>query len=398
MLTDLLLQSKQIIDQVELKFNRYLMNDINWENRLIAIKGARGSGKTTLILQYIAKNLKTDHTVLYISMEDLYFYKNTLLSLTDEFVLNGGKYLFLDEVHKYPDWSRELKLIYDKHKNLKVVFTSSSILEIHKATFDLSRRAVEYYLKELSLREYIALKSDIVLPAYNLNELLENHTVISKEIAKAIKPVFEFNQYAVSGAYPYFTEGNQEYNQKLKNTLNLVLENDLPAVYNIDFNMIYKIKKLLYAIATSVPFKPNISKLSVKIGVSRPTLLAFLDYLEKAEIIYQLNLSQTGVSTLSKPEKIYMHNTNLLHVLSDNNFNIGNIRETFFLNQLSTANKINYSKATDFIVNDKFSFEIGGKNKQQKQIRNISNAYVVKDNIEMGMDNIIPLWLFGFLY
>ena len=398
MLTDLLLQSKQIIDQVELKFSRYLMNDINWENRLIAIKGARGSGKTTLILQYIAKNLKTDHTVLYISMEDLYFYKNTLLSLTDEFVLNGGKYLFLDEVHKYPDWSRELKLIYDKHKNLKVVFTSSSILEIHKATFDLSRRAVEYYLKELSLREYIALKSDIVLPAYNLNELLENHTVISKEIAKAIKPVFEFNQYSVSGAYPYFTEGNQEYNQKLKNTLNLVLENDLPAVYNIDFNMIYKIKKLLYAISTSVPFKPNISKLSEKIGVSRPTLLALLDYLEKAEIIYQLNLSQTGVSTLSKPEKIYMHNTNLLHVLSDNNFNIGNIRETFFLNQLSTDNKINYSKATDFIVNDKFSFEIGGKNKQQKQIRNISNAYVVKDNIEMGMDNIIPLWLFGFLY
>ena len=398
MLTDLLLQSKQIIEQVELKFSRYLMNDINWKNRLIAIKGARGSGKTTLILQYIAKNLKADHTVLYISMEDLYFYKNTLLSLADEFVLNGGKYLFIDEVHKYPDWSRELKLIYDKHKNLKVVFTSSSILEIHKAAYDLSRRAVEYYLKELSLREYIALKSDIVLPYYEFNDLLQNHTLISKEIAKAIKPVYEFNRYVVNGVYPYFTEGKEEYNQKLKNTLNLVLESDLPAVYNIDFNMIYKIKKLLYAIATSVPFKPNISKLSEKIGVSRPTLLALLDYLENAEIIYQLHLNQTGVSTLSKPEKIYMHNTNLLHVLSENNFNVGNIRETFFLNQLSTFNKVNYSKETDFIVNDKFSFEIGGKNKQQKQIRNISNAYVVKDNIEMGMDNIIPLWLFGFLY
>ncbi len=398
MLTNLLLQSKQMVDQVELRFSRYLMDKINWDNRLIAIKGARGSGKTTLILQYIAKNLKTDHTVLYISMEDLFFYKNTLLSLADEFVLNGGKYLFLDEVHKYPGWSREIKLIYDKYKDLKVVFTSSSILEIHNAGYDLSRRAVEYYLKELSLREYIALKSDILLPAYDLAELLQNHTVISGEITKEIKPVFEFNQYITSGAYPYFTEGVHEYAQKAMNTLNLVLENDLPAVYNIDFNMIHKIKKLLYTISTSVPFKPNISKLSEKINVSRPTLLMLLNYLEKAEIIYQLTVNQIGVSSLSKPEKIFMHNTNLLHLLSENNFNTGNIRETFFLNQLSTFNKVNYSKATDFIVNDKFSFEIGGKNKRQKQIKNIKHAYVVKDNIESGMDNIIPLWLFGFLY
>ena len=398
MLTDLLLQSKQIIEQVSLKFERYLLQDINWNNRLIAIKGARGSGKTTLILQYIAKNIEIDNTVLYISMEELYFYKNTLISLVNEFVLNGGKYLFLDDVHKYPDWARELKLIYDKYKSLKIVFTSSSILEIHKAKFDLSRRAVEYYLKELSLREYIELRSGIKFSTYNLDDLLTNHNRISKEINSRINPVFEFNKYITKGAYPFFIEGEKEYPNKLKNTINLVLENDLPTVYKIDFNMVHKIKKLLYSVSTSTPFKPNISKLSQKIGVARTTLLSFLDYLEKAEIIYQLNINKIGISTLTKPEKIYMHNTNLLNVISENNFNIGNVRETFFINQLSTKEKVSYSKETDFFVNNKYSFEIGGRNKTQKQIKNLKNAFVVKDNIENGINNIIPLWLFGFLY
>lgn len=398
MLTKLLLDSKQLIEQVDLKFSRYLLNKINWNNRLIAIKGARGSGKTTLILQYIAKNLKLDHSVLYISMEDLFFYDNNLLSLADEFVLNGGKHLFLDEVHKYPNWSREIKLIYDKHKNLVIVFSSSSILEIYKAKHDLSRRVVEYYVKELSLREYIELKSAITLPVYSFEEILKNHTTITREINKIIKPIFEFNQYIIHGAYPYFIEGLNEYPQKLKNTLNIVLENDLPSVHTIDFSKIHKLKKLLHALASSVPFKPNISKLSEKIGVSRPTLLIFLDYLEKAEIIHQLRYDNIGVTILNKPEKLYMHNTNLLYVIAQSNFNIGNVRETFFLNQVSLNQEINYSKETDFIVNNKVSFEIGGKSKTQKQIKNLDNAYIVKDNIENGINNIIPLWLFGFLY
>ncbi|NOX46654.1 MAG: ATP-binding protein [Chlorobi bacterium] len=398
MLTDLLLQSKQIVEETDLKFSRYLADKINWENRLIAIKGARGSGKTTLMLQYIAKNLTIDHTVLYISMEDLFFYNNTLVSLADDFILNGGKHLFLDEVHKYPDWAREIKLIYDKYKNLKIVFTSSSILEIHKAKYDLSRRAVEYYLKEMSLREYVTLKSDIVVPEYGLSDILKNHTTISKEITNSIRPVFEFNQYIRSGAYPYFIEGEKEYSQKLISTLNLILENDIPSVYNVDFNMVYKIKKLLYAVASSVPFKPNISKLSERVGVSRPTLLTFLDYLERAEIIYQLKRDQIGISSMAKPEKIYIHNTNLLYTLSQNSFSTGNIRETFFINQLSTSHKVNYSVETDFVVDDKYYFEIGGRSKQQKQIKGLDNAFVVKDNIEDGIANIIPLWLFGFLY
>ena len=395
---DLLLQSKQIIEQVSLKFERYLLAKINWKNRLIAIKGARGSGKTTLILQYIKKNLKIDHTVLYISLESLYFYKNKLVDLADDFVINGGKYLFLDEVHKYPDWAREIKLIYDKHSELKVVFTSSSILEIQKAKFDLSRRVVEYYLKELSLREYIAINSGVELSVYNFEDILISHVQISKEISEKIKPIYEFNNYISIGAYPYFYEGKNEYSKKLKNTINISIENDLTSVYNIDFSAVYKLKKLLYSVATSVPFKPNVSKLSEKIGVSRPTLLSFLDYLEKAEIIYQLHKDSMGVSSLAKPEKIYLHNTNLLKIIAIENFNVGTIRETFFLNQLSTCESVQYSHETDFKVNNVYSFEIGGKNKKQKQIKNISNAFIVKDNIESGINNIIPLWLFGFLY
>jgi predicted AAA+ superfamily ATPase len=397
-LQDLYLQSTQIVEQTETKFRRYLLNKINWHNRLIAIKGARGSGKTTLLLQHIKLDLTLDNTVLYISMEDLYFYDHTLLALADEFVLNGGIYLFLDEVHKYPNWAREIKLIYDKHKNLKVVFTSSSILEINKAKFDLSRRAVEYNLKELSLREYIELKNGTKFEFYPLTEILKNHTSITKEILNTIKPVYWFKKYITDGAYPFFTEGEEEYPQKLKNTINIILENDLPAVYTIDYSSVYKLKRLLFAIATSVPFKPNISKLSEKIGVSRPTLLILLQYLEKAELIYQLYVDNIGISSMTKPEKIYMHNSNLLHILSNENFNIGNVRETFFINQLSTTEKINYSADTDFLVNDLYSFEIGGKNKSQKQIRYTENAYVVKDNIDSGTGNIIPLWIFGFLY
>lgn len=398
MLTELLIQSKQIVEQADNKFKRYLFSKINWKNRLIAIKGARGSGKTTLMLQYILENLKLDHTVLYISMEDLYFYDNNLLGLADEFVRNGGKYLFLDEVHKYPDWSREVKLLYDKYKDLMIVYTSSSILELHKASFDLSRRAVVYYLNELSLREYILLSSGVELPVFSLDKILDKHVEIASSINKKIKPIFEFNNYLKHGAYPFFVEGVEEYSGKLLNSIKLVLEGDLPAVYSLEYHNIHKIKKILYAVSTSAPFKPNISKLSERVGVSRPTLLLFLDYLEKADLIYQLSLDKLGISSLAKADKIYMHNSNLLNVFSKNNSNVGSIRETFFLNQTSVSESVNVSKLTDFIVNDKYSFEIGGKNKKQNQIKNIDNSFIVKDNIEFGIGNTIPLWLFGFLY
>ena len=396
---NLLIESQQKVSDVPVFFKRYLYKQINWENKLIAIKGARGVGKTTMILQYMHENLPVDHTVLYVPLDHLYFYSNKLIDLTDRFVMNGGKYLFLDEIHKYPGWSRELKLIYDKYSSvLHTVFISSSILEIYKGESDLSRRVVSYNLNELSLREFVELESKVKLPAFTLDEILNEHINLTSQLMKKIKPLFEFGKYIRYGAYPYFIEGIEEYGGKLINTINLILENDLPAVHKIDFKLIGKIKKLLYAVSTSVPFKPNISKLSEKIEVTRPTLLLFLNYLEKALLIKQLQADNIGISSMSKPEKIYLHNTNLIFHIAKENANIGNIRETFFQNQVSANHLVNYSRTGDFFIDNKYTFEIGGKTKTQKQIRNVNNAFVIKDNIETGIKNIIPLWLFGFLY
>jgi len=394
----LIAESQLRINEVNINFIRYLYERINWGNRLIAIKGARGVGKTTMILQYAKNKLPSDQRVLYIPLDHTWFYNNTLVDLADEFVKTGGEYLFLDEIHKYTNWSRELKLIYDKHPLLKVVFTSSSILDIYKGESDLSRRVVSYTLNELSIREYIELDTGIKIPAISFEDLLKNHSEISLEIRKEIVPLSYYKTYTKQGAYPFFTEGKTEYGQKLLATVNQILENDLTAVHKLDFSMIMKIKKLLFAISTSAPFKPNITKLSERVNVTRPTLLRFLNLLEKALLTYQLRSRNIGVSILSKPEKLYLHNTNLIYLLSDENQNIGNVRETFFLNQMSVDHAINYSDKSDFFVDNKYTFEIGGKGKGQKQIAGISDSFIVKDNIEIGALNVIPLWLFGFLY
>lgn len=395
---NLLIESRLRINDVSVKFIRSLYYDINWNSRLIAIKGSRGTGKTTLMLQYIKNELPTDHSVLYIPLDHIYFYANKLIDLVDEFVLKGGDTIFLDEIHKYPGWSREIKLIYDKYPKLKTVITSSSILEIYKGESDLSRRLVSYNLNELSLREFVELNSSIKIPAFSLDEIIINHEEIALNILKKIKPVFEYGNYIKYGAYPFFIEGVDEYRGKLLNTVNMILENDLPAVHKIDFAHIIKLKRLLFTIATSSPFKPNISELSIKTTVTRPTLTLFLNYLEKALLIYQLRNKNTGVSSMSKPDKIYLHNTNFAFQLANKNANTGTIRETFFLNQVSNGYDINYGKTADFFVENKYYFEIDGKNKKQNQIRGLENAFIVSDNIELGFNNFIPLWLFGFLY
>lgn len=394
----LILTSIASIQSVKTGFSRFLINNINWQNRLIAIKGARGAGKTTLILQYIKQNFKNLEDVLYVSMDELFFQENDLVDLAAKFSLNGGKYLFLDEVHKYPNWSREMKLIYDHHPDLNIVFTSSSILEIYKSESDLSRRTVSYTLPEMSFREYLELSEGMKMSSCNLEDILTHHVELSAEIVNKIKPIPAFTKYNKYGAYPYFIEGREEFQQKLINIINLVIEVDILAVENIDFNQVTKIKKLLYAIATSVPFTPNISKLAEKIQISRPSLLKALSYLDKARLISMVNKPAKGIGALTKPEKIYLNNTNMINTIGTSNVNIGNIRETFFFNQVNVSNKVNLSDKSDFLVNDKFTFEIGGANKTKKQISGIPNSFIVKDDIEYGVNNIIPLWLFGFLY
>ena len=379
-------------------FRRYLIDAIDWSNRLIAIKGARGVGKTTLLLQYIKENLPLDETVLYASLDDLYFQTHRLVDLASDFVLQGGRYLFLDEVHKYPSWSTEIKNVYDNYQNLNIVFTGSSMLEIYRGDADLSRRAITYEMHGLSFREFLQLDQAVSLPIFPLEDILTRHTSLAQTLSSDIKPIALFRQYLQYGYYPYFIENKKSYLQKVANTVNLILETDIPSVQKMDYSSVNKLKKLLYIIATTVPFKPNIAKLSEKIGSSRTSTLQYLDYLKNAHIINLLRSDTEGISYLTKPEKIYLNNTNLMYAIASDRADVGTLRETFFYNQLNLGHALSFGKAGDFVINKRYTVEVGGKNKTTQQIKDIPNAYVAADYLEIGFKNKIPLWLFGFLY
>lgn len=388
---------QQKIATLSLDFQRYLVNDIDLNNQLIAIKGARGAGKTTLLLQIAKKYFDLEKT-LYVSLDHIYFFENKLYYLAKEFSDTGGRHLLLDEVHKYQNWSREIKLIYDNFPSLNVIFTSSSMLEIYKAESDLSRRAVSYNLKELSFREFIEFELGIKLSKYSFEYILQNHNQIATDLLQKIKPLALFSKYLKMGAYPYFKENENDYNQKLLNTINLIIEIDINAVEDLNYETLVKLKKLLISIASSAPFTPNITKLSEKVGVSRNTLIQAIKILDRAGLINELYKDTSGIGVLTKPEKIFLNNTNLMYVLAKKNIDIGNVRETFFLNQFKGIQTINLSEQSDFIIDKKYTFEIGGKNKTKKQISGIPNAFIAKDNIEIGFGNNIPVWLFGFMY
>ena len=394
----LLKKSQQKIAKISLEITRYLLNELHHKDRISIIKGARGVGKTTLLLQYAKKHASKDKKTLYVSLDDLFFQKNTLYDLATNFSIDNGHLLLLDEVHKYPNWSRELKLIYDDLPDLKLLVTSSSLLEIYRSESDLSRRANTYHLKELSFREYLIFETGFVFPKYNLKDLLENHIDISFEITSKIKPIYEFKKYSKYGMYPYYWDNPEKFEENLLATVHLSLEIDLPAVESLDYIYITKLKKLLFAISTSAPFTPNISKLSEKVGISRKAMIKAFQYLERARLIILLNSNNKGISILSKPDKIYINNPNLQYALGLNQANIGSIRESYFANQLEGLYKITLPKKGDFIVNDQYTFEIGGKNKSKYQIKDIVDSYIVRDDYENGFDNYIPLWLFGFLY
>jgi len=387
------------INSIDTSFKRYLWNKINWNNRLIAITGARGVGKTTLLLQYIKENLNEfPDEVIYANMDDLYFAKNTIVDFADEFVKKGGKYLFLDEIHKYKNWSQEIKNIYDYFPDLKIVVTGSSALDIYRGKADLSRRAILYRLQGLSFREFIELKYNQSCPILELNDLLNNASKLIPPILEKIKPLKLFGEYLQIGYYPFFKEGEADFQIRIKQTVNHLLDSDLPSVEKVDFNAVHYLRKLIAILAEIVPYKPNIVNLSRQVGVSRETLLRYLYLLEKADLLMLLQTSIHGISKMNKPEKIYLNNPNLVNSLADNQSNQGTLRETFFFNQLQVLHSINGSEKSDFLVDDKYTFEIGGKNKTQKQITGIENAYVAADNIEYAQQNKIPLWLFGFLY
>lgn len=399
------MDSLKLVQETLLKhlspFRRYLSLEIDWSDRLIAIKGARGTGKTTLLLQRIKLDLNEEHKnrVLYATLDDLFFLENTIVDLAKDFQLSGGKFLFLDEVHKYPRWSRELKLIYDQFPELKIVFTSSSMLDILSGESDLSRRAVSYTLQELSYREFLELETEMELPSFTFGEILQNHRDISDSLKKELEfPLKHFQDYLSFGAYPYYKDNKNTYSQKLLQTIMLIIENDMNAVENISFDETRKIKKLLVAIAQSSPFTPNISKLSERLGMNRKNLLNALRLLARADLIIELFKPNKGIGAFTKPEKLYLHNTNLIYALGGKNSDQGAIRETFFANQVGRSETLNLAEKGDFIVNNTYTFEIGGKNKSVNQILNVPRAFVARDDIEFGTPNIIPLWLFGFMY
>ncbi|RKO70834.1 AAA family ATPase [Sphingobacterium puteale] len=394
---ELLLEFQAKMLGVPLKIQRYLLQEIDLKNRLVAIKGARGSGKTTLLLQ-LARLYMPLQSTLYISLDHIYFFDNKLYSLAKEFVQFGGTHLLLDEVHKYPNWSREIKLIYDNFPDLNVIFTSSSMLEIYKSESDLSRRAITYYLKELSFREFLMFETGKMFSAYSLIDIIENHDKLAADILKEIKPLPHFENYLKYGAYPYYKENEKAYYQKLQNTINLIIEIDINAVEDLNYETLIKLKKLLISIATSAPFTPNITKLSEIVGVSRNILVHGIKILGRAGLVNELYKDNSRIGVLTKPEKLYLNNSNLMYALAKENTNVGNVRETFFLNQFMGLHEINLSPVADFLVDKRYTFEVGGKNKTKKQITGISDAYLAKDGIEIGFSNVIPVWLFGFMY
>lgn len=379
-----------LIRNTSLNFKRYLFDELPWDSRLLGIVGPRGVGKTTMILQYIKEQLDFNST-LYVSADDLYFTSNSLYELSQEFYVNGGKYLFIDEIHKYPEWSRELKNIYDSFTDLHVIFTGSSVLDILDGTSDLSRRALVYSMQGLSFREYLNLFQGIKYPTYSLEEIL-NHK-IDRDILQ--HPIPYFKDYLKRGYYPFGIENQIEI--RLNQIILQTLENDIPQFAKLSIGTSRKLKHLIKIVGESVPFKPNFTKLSEMIGISRNVLDNYFVYMEKAGLISQLRTDTGGIRGLGKTDKIYLDNPNLTYSLVGDSANIGNIRETFFLNQMRVKFNVLSSEKSDFVINN-YTFEIGGKNKKQNQIEQIQNSFIVKDNIEYGYLNVVPLWAFGLTY
>lgn len=387
------------ISLTEIDFIRSDEEGINWNSRLICIRGSRGTGKTTLILQHIKKTFANNlENALYVSLDNLYFADNSLIALADSFSKRGGTHLFLDEVHKYPKWSQTIKNLYDDYPELSIVFTGSSLLEILNSRSDLSRRALVYELQGLSFREYLAIKEKKIFPKFSLEQILKDNEKISASIVKQTKPLKYFHEYLKTGYYPYFIKDEENYAEKLGETINMILDIELPILRNVEVAYIPKIKKLLRVIAKSAPFLPNITKIATEINVSRQTLLVYLKYLEDSKIISLLYKNTRGLSLLEKPDKIFLENANLMYMLEPKNTDIGNARETFAQNQLAKEHEVLFSEQSDFLVDKTWTFEVGGQNKKRKQIQSVANSFIFADDIEYGTQNRIPLWLLGFMY
>lgn len=380
----------ELIKQTPTSFYRYMYKNIPWHDRMIGLIGPRGVGKSTLLLQRV-KEQQGNGKYLYVSADNLYFSNHTLLDLANEFELYGGTHLFIDEVHKYPHWSRELKNIYDSHPSLHVVFTGSSVLDIIQGEADLSRRVLLRQMQGLSFREYLEFEHGIVSPIRSLEEILEKDI----KIEDVVHPMPLFREYLRRGYYPFSREIG--FYNRLQRIVSLTMDVDIPQYADLRPSTANKLKLLLTIITSLAPYKPNMSKLATEIGVSKNNIQDYLVLLERAGMIGQLRDSISGLRLLGKVEKVYLDNPTLMYALSETVPDMGNVRETFFYNQMRVNQSVTSSKASDFQIG-KYTFEVGGRNKGSRQIEGLSDAYIVKDEIEYAYLNVIPLWAFGLNY
>ena len=389
---------RRLVAVTKTDYVRDIYNHINWNCRLLSIRGARGVGKTTLMLQYLKLHDIDYRSMLYVSLDSHYFTRYTLLEFAELFYQRGGKHLFVDEVHKYQGWSSEVKEIYDSYPDMKVVISGSSLLDILNADADLSRRCVPYEMQGLSYREYLAMMYGIQLPAVTLLELLSAPEAFCERVNAECRPLVHFEEYLRQGYYPFILEGEREYPIRIENVVNFILDVELPQLCGVDVSNIRKVKGLLTVLASNVPFQLDMTKLSAAAGMARTTLLSYLQVLHRSRLLNLLYAGDDSVKKMQKPDKIYLENPNLIEVLSLTSGQVGTIRETFVVNQLCYGHQVEYAKAGDLWIDKTYTIEIGRRSKEGKQVARVPDAFIAADGIEYAFGNKIPLWAFGFLY
>jgi predicted AAA+ superfamily ATPase len=388
----------RLLADTDTNFTRYLYDKINWDNRLIVIKGAKGVGKTTLILQHIKQTFPNAERALYVSLDHLWFANHTILELAEHHYTHGGTHLFLDEVHKYKDWQREVKNIYDSYPQLHLVVTGSSMLKLEESLVaDLSRRHRAYTLEGLSFREYLQLEGVAKLPVLSIETILGNHFMEASQITAKVKVLHHFEKYIEAGYYPFYREEGDGFADRLQQVIDNIITSEIPSVGNIEFDSVYKAKQLLAVLAESKPYTLNISALCSTLQSSRNNVLKLIDLIDKAALIRRLYSKIGGMNMLTKPEIILFYNTNLMYCLTPQ-AEAGTMRETYLASQLGPAHQLYMPEQGDLVVDDKWLFEVGGKRKGFSQIKGVESSYVVSDDMEIGHGNKIPLWLFGMLY
>ena len=381
----------------DLRFKRYLYDRINWNVRLLGIKGARGVGKTTLLMQHIKESFTNLDEVLYVSLDNMWFNTHSLEELVDFLYTHGVMHIYIDEVHKHKNWTQLLKNFYDNYPDLHIVYTGSAMLAIDNSKIDLSRRQSLYTLHDLSFREYLEYEGVATIPAITLKDLLSKHTQYAMDVTSKIKVLKHFDRYLRKGCYPYYKESGEDYLMRVAEVVQLVIDSDIPSVEDITYTTVLKIKKLLMVIAENVPLEPNINKLAAEMESTRDQTLKMLYLLDRAALLWLLTDKAKDYKHLTGPKKIYLNNPNLMYALSGN-LSKGTLRETFFANQMGAVATLTMPKQGDFMVNGKYLFEVGGSRKTFDQIADLPNSYLAIDDIETGSGNRIPLWLFGCMY